>query len=66
MFNAVKSAGTLRKLGLFGCSGYAVDFEWPKNEEAEAFKSNDLIKLLSFNWKEKQYPCYEFHCLTAL
>ena len=52
-FNPAESAKTLRKLGLFGCSNNGVDFEWTKKDEAEAFKADDLIKLLSFNWKEK-------------
>ena len=49
--NAVESARTLRKLGLFGRTEYNIDFEWPTKEEAEAFKSDNPIKLVGFNWK---------------
>jgi hypothetical protein len=31
-----------------------VDFEWPTIAKAEAFKSENIIKLVGFNWKERQ------------
>ena len=36
--NAIESAKTLRKLGLFGKTKYGTDFEWPTKAEAEAFE----------------------------
>jgi len=52
-FNAIESAKTLRKLGLFGRKELGIDFEWPTKAEAEAFETKTPIKLVSFNWKEK-------------
>ena len=31
-FNPAESAKTLRKLGLFGSTAFAVDFEWPTKD----------------------------------
>ena len=57
--NAVESAKTLRKIGLFGSWNEVIEFEWPTKAKAEAFKSDYPIKLVSFNWKERKVLGHE-------
>ena len=60
-----KSALTLRKVGLFGCSNNSPDFEWPKAEDIESF-SSDRMQLKGFKWKDVAISSYRSICALQL